>query len=136
MKKIFTNPPELPSWPDFFSNIVTVNGNGIETIYISGQIGLDADKNLVGSGNFSDQTAQAFKNLAIALESVGAKPADIVKITIFVVNYHPDNLEIIGEAISQYFPEEKPACCVVGVESLALEFLLIEVEGIAVKGIN
>lgn len=47
VKKIFTNPATLPSWPDFFTNIVTVKGNGIETIYISGQIGLDRNKNVL-----------------------------------------------------------------------------------------
>lgn len=35
MKKIFTNPAGLPSWPDFFTNVVTVTANGIATIYIS-----------------------------------------------------------------------------------------------------
>jgi enamine deaminase RidA (YjgF/YER057c/UK114 family) len=135
MKKIFTNPPALPSWPDFFTNIVTVKGNGMETIYISGQIGLDNNKNLVGEGTLLDQTTQAFKNLSIALASVGATPADIVKTTIFIVNHQQDNLAVIGGAISQFFPGEKPACSVVGVESLALEMLLIEVEAIAVKGI-
>ena len=136
MKKIFTNPAGLPSWPDFFTNIVTVRGNGIETIYISGQIGLDSNKNLVGEGTLSDQTTQAFENLSIALASVGATPADIVKTTIFVVNYKPDDLAVIGAAISQYFTGEKPACSVVGVQSLALEMLLIEVEAIAVKGMK
>ncbi|HBL11673.1 MAG TPA: RidA family protein [Cyanobacteria bacterium UBA11162] len=136
MKKQFTNPEALPSWPDFFTNVVTVTVNNIETIYISGQIGLDQHKNLVGEGTLAEQTTQAFKNLSIALTSVGSNLGDVVKLTIFVVNYNSDNLAVIGEAICQYFPDQKPACSLVGVKFLALEELLIEVEAIAVKQIS
>jgi enamine deaminase RidA (YjgF/YER057c/UK114 family) len=64
---------------------------------------------------------------------VGATTADVVKTTIFVVNYKPDDAAVIGEVIGKYFPEQKPACSLVGVQSLAVDMFLIEVEAIAVR---
>jgi enamine deaminase RidA (YjgF/YER057c/UK114 family) len=133
MQKIFANPEELPCWPDFFSNIVTVKGSGVETIYLAGQVGVDNNKKLVGEGDLAAQTAQAFENLATALATVGATTTDVVKTTIFVVNYKPDDAAVIGEVIGKYFPDQKPACSLVGVQSLAVDMFLIEVEAIAVR---
>src|SRR6185369_3460041 len=87
LQKIFTNPEGLPDWSDFFTQVVTVKGDGYKTIHISGQVGVDSDKNLVGTGDFAAQTEQTFNNLATALASVGATPADVVNLNIYVVNY-------------------------------------------------
>lgn len=134
MQKIFASPEELPCWPDFFTNIVTVKGSGVETIYLAGQVGVD-NNNLVGEGDLAAQTAQAFENLATALATVGATTADVVKTTIFVVNYKPDDAAVIGEVIGKYFPAQKPACSLVGVQSLAVDLFVIEVEAIALREI-
>jgi enamine deaminase RidA (YjgF/YER057c/UK114 family) len=98
-----------------------------------GQVGVDNNKKLVGEGDLAAQTAQAFENLATALATVGATTADVVKTTIFVVNYKPDDAAVIGEVIGKYFPKQKPACSLVGVQSLAVDMFLIEVEAIAVR---
>jgi enamine deaminase RidA (YjgF/YER057c/UK114 family) len=133
-QKRFLNPPQLPSWETFFTNVVTVEKNGTETIYLAGQLGIDQNKNFVGAGDLADQTAQAFKNVAIALASVDASPADIVKLVIYVVDYKPSDAATIGAVIAEFFPDQKPpACTLLGVQSLAEERFLIEVEAIAVR---
>lgn len=132
MQKLFSNPQELPTWEDFFTNIITVEGRGVKTIYLAGQLGIDQTKNFVGEGNLESQTVQAFKNVSTALATVGATMTDIVKITYYVVNYKPEDAAIIGKVLAEYFPGQKPASTLLGVQALAEERFLIEVEAIAV----
>ena len=136
MAKTFSNPESLPTWKDFFTNIVTVEANSLKTVYLAGQVGVDHSKNFVGNGDLESQTQQSFKNVSTALATVGATLADITKITIYVVNYKPENAAVIGKVIGAYFPNQKPACSLIGVQALAEERFLIEVEAIAVVESN
>jgi enamine deaminase RidA (YjgF/YER057c/UK114 family) len=130
MKKQFSNPPSLPT-PKSYHHAVAVEG-GL-TIYLSGQVAFDAERNIVGGDDLIAQTRQAIRNLEIAVESAGGKISDIVQITIYVVNYHPDQLDDIAGTLSEFFPPEcLPANTLVGVTSLSTDNLLIEIAGIAV----
>lgn len=133
MQKTFINPAALPDWKDFFTQVVTVENQGVKTIYVSGQVGVDNQKNLVGTGDFSSQAKQAFANLATALMSAEAGLADVVKLNIYVVNYQYENAAMIGDLIRQHFPAgQLPACSLIGVQALAREEFLIEIEATAV----
>lgn len=133
MQKTFINPEELPNWQDFFTQVVTVENRGVKMIYISGQVGVDKQQNLVGTGDFASQSEQAFANLATALASAGATFSDVVKINIYVVNYQHENAAIIGALIQRNFPASKPpACSLIGVQTLARKEFLIEIEATAV----
>ncbi len=79
MKKYYLTPATLPDWSDYFSQVAVIEKNGIKTIYISGQVGVDRQKNLVGNGELREQLQQTFSNLQTALESVDATMANIVK---------------------------------------------------------
>lgn len=129
----FCNPPDLPDWSDTFSQVVSVESGNIRTIYISGQVAVDEKMNVVGSEDLRAQAQQAFKNLRSALSAAGATTADVVKMNIYVVKYRPEQAEIITEAIKTVFTQQcLPASTWLGVESLALEELLIEVDAVAV----
>lgn len=133
MKKTFINPASLPDWKEFFTQVVAVESHGVKTIYVSGQVGVDAQQNLVGDGSLSAQAKQAFANLATALMSAGARFADIVKITVFVVNYKYEDAAVIGALIQQHFSAaQPPACSLIGVQTLARTEFLIEIEATAV----
>ncbi len=113
--------------------MAVVEKNGIKMIYLAGQVGVDNQKNLVGNGKLRDQVEQTFKNLQTALESVEATIADIIKMTIYVVNYQPEDAEIIGEVLQQYFSVgQLPAMSLIGVQALAEERFLVEVDAEAV----
>ncbi|WAC12690.1 RidA family protein [Dyadobacter pollutisoli] len=133
LEKSFTNPEGLPKWPNAFSQIVTVSNSGMTTIYLSGQASVDQNNNLIGENDLRKQTVQAFTNLQLALESAGATTKDIVKMNIYVKNYKPEDADTIGHAFRSAFPfENLPASTWLGVQSLALEGLLIEIDAIAV----
>lgn len=130
MPKQFINPKELSN-PGTYTHVVAAEGKRL--IFISGQIALDAQGQLVGKGDLRAQTKQVFENLKIALASAGAGFSDIVKTTMFVVNYKAEMRPALVEVRSQYLPKENPpASTLVGVTALAREDLLLEVEAIAV----
>ncbi len=133
MKKKFTNPPDLPKWYQSFSQVVTVESGGTKTIYMSGQVSVDEKNNLIGPGDLGIQAEQSFRNLQRALAAGGASPSDVVKIHIYLKNYRSTDATIVREAFRRTFPQkELPASTWVGVETLALEGLLIEVDAVAV----
>ena len=69
------------------------------------------------------------------LRSAGAKPADVVKLNIYVVNMKPEDGKTVGLARRKWFNQENlPASTMVGVVSLVSPDFLLEVEAIAVIG--
>jgi enamine deaminase RidA (YjgF/YER057c/UK114 family) len=74
-----------------------------------------------------------FANVATALKGAGATPADVTKITIYIVGYKPELRPLLGEARTAVFGSATlPASTLVGVQALAEPGFLIEIEAIAV----
>jgi enamine deaminase RidA (YjgF/YER057c/UK114 family) len=133
MEKTFLNPEELPDWSDIFSQVVTVEANGVKTIYVAGQVAVDRDRNIVGKGDLEEQTRQTLRNLQTALAAAGATLADAVKVDIYVKNYQPENAGVIRKVYGQFFGQQRlPVSNWIGVQSLAIEDFLIEIDATAV----
>ena len=114
-----------------FSQVVVATGK--RTVYTAGQVSIDERGELVGDGDLAAQTAQAMRNVGLALAAAGAGYADIVKITTYVVNYRPEQRAVIGKARAPFFAaREAPASTLVGVAALALPDWLVEIEAVAV----
>ena len=122
--------PEGLLQPQTYSQVV-VSAAG-RMVFVAGQVALDAEGEIVAKGDLASQARQAFANLARALAGAGAGPADVTKLTIYVVAYSPEHLPAINEARSAVFGDRLPASTLVGVEALARPEFLIEVEAIAV----
>ncbi|WP_375772166.1 RidA family protein [Archangium gephyra] len=124
------NPPQLPR-PNGYSHVVEVRTG--RTIYISGQVALDATGNIVGVGDFRAQTEQVFANLSGALSAVGANFEHVVKLTIFVTHLEPETLSVLREVRDRHIDAAHgPASSLVEVTRLFRPELLVEVEAIAV----
>jgi 2-iminobutanoate/2-iminopropanoate deaminase len=121
------SPPGLPA-PTGYSHVVAVTGG--RTVYVSGQVALDAAGQLVGQGDFAAQTRQVFANLDLALRAAGATFRDVVKATYFVRD--ASRVALIREIRAAYFVDALPASTLVEVPQLAHPDFLIEVEVIAV----
>src|SRR5262249_13776937 len=121
--------PEGLRRPPTYSHLAIARGSRI--VFISGQVGFDAEGQLVGEDHFS-QAEQAFRNLRTAVEAAGGTVADIAKTTFFVVGHHRQLLEPLMNARAAAFGEHLPASTYLGVEALARPGLLIEVEAVAV----
>ena len=124
----YINPGTLAALPGF-THAVRIG----PTLYVSGEVALDSTGRLVGAGDLRAQAAQAFANLATVLRIGGATPADVAKLTIYVVNYSPKSFDAIREAAPDFFPQRNPpAGIVIGVQSLPQDGLLIAVDATAV----
>jgi enamine deaminase RidA (YjgF/YER057c/UK114 family) len=131
MERKYLNPPTLLQ-PRGYTQVVTVEGGG-KMVFISGQVAVDKDGKLVGPGNLKTQILQAASNLKLALEAAGATAADIVKTNTYIVNYKQADYSALREARAEVFPSgEPPASTLVGVTSLAVDGLMVEMEAIAV----
>jgi enamine deaminase RidA (YjgF/YER057c/UK114 family) len=130
MEKEFINPPGLNKPPGYTH---TVTARGGKQVFIAGQTAWNAQGELVGRGDLRAQTVQAFENLKIALAAAGATFSDVVKFTTFIVNYSPDVRPMLGEVREKYVPMDRPpAHTLIGVQSLARDGMLIEIEATAV----
>lgn len=124
----YINPGTLAALPGF-THAVRVGS----TVYVSGEVALDSLGHLVGAGDLRAQATQAFANLATVLRIAGAAPSDVAKLTVYVVNAAPRDLDVVREAAPDFFPQRNPpAGTVVGVQSLPREGLLIAVDATAV----
>ena len=123
--------PEGLFKPTAYSQVVVATGHRL--VFVSGQVSIDADGKLVAPGDFASQARQVHANLRTALEGAGANPADVVKLTTYVVRYTPELRPLLAEARAAIFnPAVLPASTLVGVQALAEPGYLIEVEAIAV----
>ena len=130
MEKKYLNPDTLLK-PRGYTHIVTITGPA-KMIFISGQVAIDKEGKLVGPGDLKTQIRQASANLKAALEAAGATPADIVKTNTYIVNYKQSDYSAMREARGELFPEgEPPASTLVGVTSLAVDGLMVEMEAVA-----
>jgi enamine deaminase RidA (YjgF/YER057c/UK114 family) len=116
--------------PAAYTQVVTSTGR--RTIFVSGQVSMDKDGKLVAPGDFAAQARQVYANLRAALEGAGATPADVVKLTTYVVDYKPELRALLAEARAGVFgTAELPASTLVGVQALAEPGYLLEIEAIA-----
>ena len=126
------NPPNL--MPPFgYSQVVVASG--ARTLYLAGQGAFDAGGKLVGEGDLRAQTRQATENVIAALAAAGATPSDLVKKTVYVVGLTQDKLGDYARGVADAFGDAErlaPAETLVGVERLALDGMLIEIEAVAV----
>lgn len=121
------NPPGL-STPTGYTHIVSATGG--RTIYISGQVALDAQGELVGQDDLAAQTTQVFANLETALHAAGAAFGDVVKANYYLLD--ATQVQVIRDIRSRYFTTELPASTLVQVSGLARRDFLVEIEVIAV----
>ena len=100
----YTN-PDAVSKPGNYTHVVEATGSRI--VFISGQVPLDRDGKVVGSGDLASQAEQAFQNLQACLASAGATFADVTKMTTFIVGYQAfRDRPLLTTVRQKYLPAE------------------------------
>ncbi|MGD9480808.1 RidA family protein [Shinella sp. G-2] len=115
--------------PNGYSTAVIVPA-GARTAYISGQGGQDGTGAL--SPDFAVQVKQAYANLRTALDGLGARPDQVAKLTVFVVDHDMSKLGVLTSSVKEMFGDRLPAQTLVPVPKLAIDPMLFEVEAIVV----
>lgn len=125
------SPPSL-SKPAGFAHGWEVQGG--KTVYISGQVAMDKEGQVVAKGDLVGQFRQVCENLKAIVTARAGQMNDIVKLTIFVLSkteYKARGREI-GAVYREYFGRHYPAMTLVEVRGLYDDDCLIEIEGVAV----
>ncbi len=100
------------------------------TIYVSGQLPIDATTGEFVPGGIKEQLHQVFKNLQYILEEAGYTMSDVVKANVFLSDLA--NFGALNEVYAQYFSEPYPARVAYQVAALP-KAALVEIDVIAVK---
>jgi reactive intermediate/imine deaminase len=109
-----------------------VRASGKEMIFVSGQVALDAQGNLVGPDDMRAQARQALTNLKAIVAAGGATLADIVKLTVYVTDMSrfAEVQEVRGEFWAGL---PLPASTALEVRQLVRKEFLVEIEAVVVR---
>ncbi|GGD78586.1 enamine deaminase RidA [Rhizobium anhuiense] len=130
LKLEIVNPKNLyDPTPNGYSTAVIVPRDA-RLAYISGQGGQDGTGAL--SPDFAVQVKQAYANLRTALEGLGARPDQVAKLTVFVVDHDMSKLEVLTRNVKDMFGETLPAQTLIPVPKLAIDPMLFEVEAVVI----
>ena len=100
-----------------------------DTLFCSGQIGLDPKTGAMVDGDVSAQTVQALKNLGAVLRGAAFDFDNVVKATVFLVDIN--DFSKMNEAYTKFFAEAKPARSTVAVAALP-RGARVEIDAIAI----
>jgi enamine deaminase RidA (YjgF/YER057c/UK114 family) len=127
MDRELLNPPGVHPPQAHYSHVARAG----QTLYISGQLALDAAGAVVGAGDARAQARQCYGNLARILAHYGGSLRHLLKTTTYITHwaYRP----LVAAARDEVFPASPyPANTLVVVQGLAEPHFLVEIEGVAV----
>ena len=103
MKKTIIHTPKAPEPIGPYSQAIYKNG----TLYVSGQIALNASSGELVTSNISLETHQVMKNIQAVLDAADLTFDNVVKCSIFCRNL--EDFPQINEAYGHYFGDDAPA---------------------------
>ncbi|WP_240506258.1 Rid family hydrolase [Thermoactinospora rubra] len=116
------NPPAVPATNGMYSHAVRAGS----TLYISGQVALDENGEVIGEGDMGAQAEAVFANIAKILADQGATFADIAFIRTYLTDM--DRRAEYGKVRRRYITGTPPASTTVEVSRLFMPGLLLEVD--------
>ena len=126
MPKSVISTPHAPSAIGTYSQAVRCG----DTIYVSGQIGLDPASMQLAEG-IEAQVKRVFDNLKAVAEAAGGSLDDAAKLTIYLTDL--GHFAKVNEIMAAYFEQPYPARAAIGVASLP-RGALVEADAILVIG--
>lgn len=133
MAVTLVNPDGLPK-PDVYRQLSIATGSKL--VFLAGQVARDAEGRRVGEGDLAAQVEQAYLNIGTALAEIGGSFDDVAKLTIYIVDWSPEKMPLLGEGVARAAAKlgvdpVKPIT-LLGVAALGEPDLLVEVEATAV----
>lgn len=126
MTKQIIHTADAPQAIGTYSQAIRVSGG--DTVYLSGQIGLDPVSMQMANG-IEAQIQQVFSNLKAVAAASGGSLNDMVKLNIFLTDL--DNFALVNEIMASHFMQPYPARAAIGVKSLP-RGALVEMDGVMV----
>jgi len=113
MKKKTIQTTDAPQAIGTYSQGIRVSGG--DTVYVSGQIGLDPLSMQMVNG-IEEQIHRVFLNLKAVAAASGGALGDIVKLNVYLIDLA--NFQKVNEIMASYFEAPYPARAAVGVAAL------------------
>lgn len=113
-----------------YTPVIVIKTADLAHIYISGRTARLANGELFGKGDMRAQIKLVCENIGIALESVGATFADVVRTTTYTTDV--DAYSRCSDERSNFFKAPLPTSTLLGINRLAMPDMLVEMEAEAV----
>ncbi|HLY36156.1 MAG TPA: RidA family protein [Candidatus Limnocylindria bacterium] len=120
------------TWQDKFGFSQAWRVDGAQSaVYVAGQGPISPEGEVIAPGDFDAQARLTFENLGTVLAQAGASFDAVVKVTAYMTDMSRlrDYARVRDEFVNTDAP---PASTAIGVSSLALPGMMIEVDAIAV----
>lgn len=108
------NPPDCPPQNPSYSQAAIVGS----TVYVAGQIGIDAASGALVADDVGAQTEQVFANTRHILAAAGTSLDRVVRVTIFLTDMR--EWQAMNEVYLRHFGNHAPPKTTVEVRALAL----------------
>lgn len=126
MAKQIINTTKAPAPIGPYNQAILVN----DTLYISGQVCIDAETGGLKNGSVQEEARQVMHNLKAILTEAGLTFGNVVKTTIFLTDMN--RFGEVNEVYGSFFEGDFPARETVQVSALP-KFVNVEISMIAVK---
>lgn len=131
MKKTLIHPASHPAPRGAYSPGVLVEHNGSSTLFLTGQLAVDREGNVVAPFDATAQTEFIFRLIGTLLEAAGMGFGDVVKVQTFLT--HMPDFEKFSAVRNRFFADSKPVSTLLEVKGLALKGCCVEIEAVAMK---
>lgn len=114
-----------------YSHGLQVTYGDLDFIFVTGQIAMDKDGNVVCPGDIAGQAEFIFNNISQILAEANASLDDVVKAQLFLTD-----MSLFGQVSpvrNKYFAKSQPVSTMVEVKALVKEGCMLEIEVIAMK---
>ena len=124
--------PESLGAPSGYSNGLLTDAAG-KLLFIAGQIAWNEKQKIV-SDDFVEQFDKALENVVAVLYAAGGKPADVVRLIIYLTNKieYRERTRDVGKCYQKHMGKHFPPMVLVQVAGLLDDAAKVEIEGMAV----
>jgi enamine deaminase RidA (YjgF/YER057c/UK114 family) len=99
-------------------------------VFLAGQTGVDDDGDFVSHDDFEGEVRLMFDNMRRVMEQAGGSLDDVVRLTVFIKDM--SKIDDFTRIKKEIFRDPPPAQSAIGVSTLAVPELTLEVEATAV----
>lgn len=114
-----------------YSQGICTEFNGVKMIFVTGQIAMDSNGNVVCPNDPAGQAEFIFNNISMILNEAGASLDDVVKAQIFMKDMN--QFSQVSPIRNKYFEKSQPVSTMVQVDAFVKDGCLLEIEVIAIK---
>jgi len=98
-----------------------------DSVYLSGQIGLDPETMELVADNLELQLHQVFRNLAAVCDAAGGSLADLVKLNVYLLDMA--DFASVNQIMAEHVPQPFPARAALAVSGLP-KAARVEIDGV------